>query len=64
MKFYETHYEDYLTKEAEIPLHPKLQSVYDSFPKNIKDFNNLIFYGPKGVGKYTQMLKSIKQYST
>ena len=63
MKFYETHYEDYLTREAETSLHPKLDNIYKTFPDNIKDFKNLIFYGPKGVGKYTQMLKSIKKYS-
>ena len=47
MKFYETHYEDYLTREAEISLHPKLDNIYKTFPDNIKDFKNLIFYGPR-----------------
>ena len=63
MKFYETHYEDYLAKEKESPLHPKLNTIYKSFPDNIADLSNIIFYGPKGVGKYTQMLKAIKKYS-
>ena len=63
MKFYETHYDDYLARESESPLHPKLATLYKSFPDNIRDFNNIIFYGPKGVGKYTQMLKSIEKYS-
>ena len=54
MKFYETHYEDYLNRESEVSLHPKLDSIYKTFPDNIKDFKNLIFYGPKGVGIDTQ----------
>lgn len=63
MKFYDTHFDDYIEKNKLDDLHPKLGSLYKKFPKNIHDFRNLIFYGPKGVGKYTQMLKSIKQYS-
>lgn len=63
MKFYESHFEDYINSEKEIPLHPKLHKIYDSFPSNIKDLKNLIFYGPKGVGKYTQMIRSIVKYS-
>jgi DNA polymerase III delta prime subunit len=63
MKFYDTHYEDYLRSEAMCPLHPKLTSVYNKFPDKLCDMKNLIFYGPKGVGKYTQMLKAISRYS-
>jgi hypothetical protein len=33
------------------------------FPKNISEFKNLIVYGPPGVGKYTQVLAILKQYS-
>jgi hypothetical protein len=61
MKFHETHFEEYIKKEN---LHPKLEKIYsDNFPKTINKLGNLIFYGPSGVGKYTQMLNSIKQYS-
>lgn len=63
MKFYESYFEDYLNSEKKTPLHPKLHKVYDTFPEDIKDLKNLIFYGPKGVGKYTQMLRSIEKYS-
>jgi hypothetical protein len=31
--------------------------------KNILPIKNTIFYGPSGVGKYTQVLKKIKTYS-
>jgi hypothetical protein len=63
MKFYETHFEEYTTENARVNLHPKLNKLYEKFPNNINELKNLIFYGPNGTGKYTQMLKSIKKYS-
>lgn len=63
MKINDTHFEDYLTNEKREPLHPKLHKIYNSFPDDIKNLKNIIFYGPKGVGKYTQMLRSIVKYS-
>lgn len=63
MKFYETHFEDYLIENQRENLHTKLDKIYDKFPKSITELKNLIFFGPSGVGKYTQMLKSIKRYS-
>jgi hypothetical protein len=63
MKFLETHYEEYVNSVNENNLHPKLQKVFDKFPKEINKLGNLIFYGPGGVGKYSQMLHSIKKYS-
>ena len=62
MKIYDTHFEDYIDNNK-IPLHKKLSKLYEKFPDNIIDLKNLIFYGPVGVGKYTQMLLSIKKYS-
>jgi hypothetical protein len=63
MKFYDTHFEDYIETNKICELHPKLELLYKKFPNTIHQFKNLLFYGPKGVGKYTQMLKSIKRYS-
>lgn len=64
MKFYESHFEEYLVSNQKINLHPKLESVFlKNFPESIRDLKNVIFYGPSGVGKYTQMLRSIKKYS-
>uniref|UniRef100_A0A6C0EPR0 Replication factor C C-terminal domain-containing protein n=1 Tax=viral metagenome TaxID=1070528 RepID=A0A6C0EPR0_9ZZZZ len=63
MKFYETHFEEYTIENNRENLHPKLDKIYEKFPKEVIDLKNLIFYGPSGVGKYTQMLKSIKKYS-
>ena len=63
MKFYETHYEEYTTSLVKENLHPKMGKIFSKFPKNINNFKNLIFYGPSGVGKYTQVLKALKMYS-
>jgi len=63
MKFYETHFDNYIKNNNSCSLHPKLNKLYNSFPKNINDMKNIILYGPPGVGKYTQMLSLIKQYS-
>jgi len=63
MKFYETHFEEYLNENNKINLHPKLLNIYNKFPRKIKYLKNLLFYGASGVGKYTQVLSLIKQYS-
>ena len=63
MKFYETHFEEYTTKAKTENLHPKLDKMFSKFPATLSNLKNLIFYGPSGVGKYTQMLQSIQKYS-
>ena len=64
MKFYESHFEEYIVSNQKIDLHPKLESVFlKNFPKSIQNLKNVIFYGPSGVGKYTQVLRAIKKYS-
>jgi len=63
MKFYETHFEEYINSNNIANLHPKLNKIYDKLPKTIKELKNVIFFGPNGTGKYTQMLKFIKKYS-
>lgn len=63
MKFHETHFEEYITENNRVNLHPKLDNIFDRFPKVLQDLKNAIFFGPPGTGKYTQMLKSIKKYS-
>jgi hypothetical protein len=63
MKFLDTHFDDYLQSSNKISLHPSFKKIYESFPSNINDLRNIIFYGPSGVGKYTQVLNAIKKYS-
>jgi hypothetical protein len=64
MKFYETHFDEYIESSDRANLHPKLDLVFAAMPATVKDMHNLIFYGPIGTGKYTQMLRCIRQYST
>jgi hypothetical protein len=63
MKFQESHFEEYISSLNKLNLHPKLDKVYSHFPSSINKLGNLIFYGPSGIGKYSQMLYSIKKYS-
>tara|TARA_B110000027_G_C16104655_1_gene294668 strand:+ start:1008 stop:1955 length:948 start_codon:yes stop_codon:yes gene_type:complete len=60
MKFFETHFDEYLQINN---LHPKLEKYYKNFPDSVENLNNLIFYGPPGIGKYSQVLSAIKKYS-
>lgn len=53
MKFYETHYDDYDRSVG-------LFNFHDCFTPF---FQNYIFYGPSGVGKYSQMIHLIKKFS-
>jgi hypothetical protein len=63
MKFYETHFEEYISTAQKVNLHPKLEKIFNKFPETIQKLKNIIFFGPGGIGKYTQMLSSIKKYS-
>jgi hypothetical protein len=63
MKFYETHFEEYITTNQNENLHPTLDKIFNRFPNFLNELKNVIFYGPSGIGKYTQMLRSIKKYS-
>lgn len=63
MKFLETHFEEYIQSCQNNNLHPKLDKVFNKFPNKIQELKNIIFYGPSGVGKYSQMLTLIKKYS-
>jgi len=59
MKFYETHFEDYLKALNGYNIHPELNYNIQS----INDFNNLIVYGSPGIGKYSQVLQLLKRFS-
>ena len=61
MKLLEDHFDEYLTANKRFNLHPSLLRLYSKTPKH--KMSNVIFYGPSGVGKYTQMLVAIKKYS-
>jgi hypothetical protein len=63
MKFLETHFEEYINSKNNTNLHIKLTNLIDKMPNELNNLPNLIFYGPSGVGKYSQMLYMIKKYS-
>ena len=63
MKFFETHYEEYIQSKDRQNLHPSLNKIFSKFPENISLLKNIIIYGPSGVGKYTQTLGIIRKYS-
>jgi len=63
MKYYESHFDDYLFSLEKFNMHPELVDTINAFPKNTHQLKNLIFYGPAGCGKYSQVLKIIKKYS-
>jgi hypothetical protein len=63
MKFYESHYDEYIKSVEKYNLHSELLPIYDKFPKSIHNFENLILYGSSGIGKYSQLLYLLKRYS-
>jgi len=63
MKYYETSYDEYLHSYEKYNLHPELNYIKKDLSKSIYDFKNIILYGPPGVGKYTQMLSILQNYS-
>jgi len=63
MKFLDSHYEEYIQSVNNVSLHPTLTKKLQSFPDNLNEVKNVIFYGPSGVGKYSQVLNCIKKYS-
>jgi hypothetical protein len=63
MKFFETHFTDYVHKVDEYSLHPVVKKTIGSFPRDIQSLPNIIIYGPSGVGKYSHALYLISRYS-
>jgi len=64
MKLIDNHFEQYVEAAVSNPLHPKLKTLYaTAFPSKISELKNLIFYGPQGTGKYSQVLSCISRYS-
>ena len=63
MKFLDSHFDEYIQSVTDISLHPTITKKLQSFPDDLSLVKNVIFYGPSGVGKYSQVLNCIKQYS-
>ena len=63
MKFLDSHFDEYIQSVTDISLHPTITKKLQAFPDDLSLVKNVIFYGPSGVGKYSQVLNCIKQYS-
>jgi hypothetical protein len=62
MKYYETTFEDHLAAARGFNMHAA-EPVPAPAPACVSAFKNTIVYGPPGVGKYTQALLMLAQYS-
>jgi DNA polymerase III delta prime subunit len=63
MKYYESTFDEYILSLQRFNAHSELIDKINALPKNVGNFKNTILYGPAGVGKYTQALNIIRQYS-
>ena len=57
LKFCESHFDEYIKSHNTISLHPNINLLGST------KIENLIIYGPPGIGKYTQSLAIIQQFS-
>lgn len=63
MKYYETTCSEYIAQSKRFDMHPELEQLSDSMPGSLSELGNIIFYGPSGVGKYTQFLRFVEKYT-
>ena len=63
MKFLQSRFDEYIIEKEKNNLHLELEGIYNSPSTGLNNKRHLIFYGPTGVGKYTQVLNYIKPYS-
>jgi len=63
IKYYETHYNEYVSACKKENLQLKLPNMYEKMGKTIEEMNNIIFYGPAGTGKYSQVLNYLTEFS-
>ena len=60
MNFYEFHFNQYLQAINQFNLHKYNEKLYDIFHKYPQ---NMILYGPPGIGKYSQAIKFVSYFS-
>ena len=57
MNYLENTFHKYVESVEKNNIHPELENMINNYSDNIEEFSNTIFYGPSGVGKYSQILK-------
>ena len=63
MKYFASKFEEHIIESNKYNLHNNMDNFYTEMKNDSENQNNLIFYGPSGIGKYTQVLRYIKTYS-
>ena len=63
MKYLESHFEDYLKSVEKFNLHDKIETLFNDSEEGFDQKRNIILYVPPGIGKYSQALKYISEYS-
>ena len=64
MKYLETTYDEYIKSVEKQNIHVKFENIYNNLSDDFTSLKHMIFYGPSGIGKYSQMLYCIKRYSS
>jgi DNA polymerase III delta prime subunit len=60
MKYLSSRFEEYVLECEKNNLHENMDNIFNKIKNN---HSNLIFYGPSGIGKYTQALNYLKNFS-
>ena len=63
LKYWSTKFEDYINECNKFNLHNNMVPFFENLSDNLLQQNHMIFYGPSGTGKYTQVLQYIKKFS-
>jgi len=60
----ENRFDEYLNSCKKYNIHPKINTLINSnMPTDMLRLPNIIYHGPKGIGKYSQVLLGLKKYS-
>ena len=59
MKYLSSRFEEYVLESEKNNLHENMRNIFNKIKYN---HSNLIFYGPSGIGKYTQALNYLKTF--
>ena len=45
LKYYDTHFDDYLSTSKENNFHPKIDEIVENLPDDLENMHNIIVYG-------------------